>query len=267
MNNRVVRSSGQQGGGFARDMELLDALARAQTRNRTGLRLTDLAVECGREKSQVSRALRRLQDAGVVNQDERSREFTLGWRLYQLAALTAEAQLVRVAEPVLRQIVESLQETAHLCVLRGHDVMTLHSELPRHGYRGSSWVGNAAPAHAMSAGRVLLAEWDEASIAAAYPRSALPGVRPTAKIRTRPQLIAHLADVRRLGYCAVDGEFEAGLVGASAAIRDFRGVAVASINVAAPKARLGSKLKALGERLATDARTVSTRLGGSVIQT
>ncbi|MEZ0114592.1 DNA-binding IclR family transcriptional regulator [Catenulispora sp. EB89] len=84
---------------------------------------------------------------------------------------------------------------------------------------------------------------------------------PTGHIRTRTELIAECARIRARGYATVDEEFERGLVGASSAVYDFRGIAVASLNVAAPKSRLEGRLDALGQRLAGVARRLSGDLG------
>ncbi|GAB3408799.1 hypothetical protein GCM10027569_22170 [Flindersiella endophytica] len=45
-------------------------------------------------------------------------------------------------------------------------------------------------------------------------------------------------------------------------MHDFRGIAVASLNVAAPKAQLGGKLDTLGQRLHRAAAELSAALGG-----
>ena len=203
----------------------------------------------------------RLEAAGLVVRDRRTREFTLGWRLYQLAALTAEAHLITMARPAMNQVVTHLGETTHLCVLRGTSCVTVHSEVPAHGFRGLSWLGIEAPAHTLTAGRVLLAEWSPAEIEAAYPIEELPDLRPTGRIRTRTQLRTECEHIRRQGYAMVDEEFEAGLVGASAAIYDFRGIAIASLNVAAPKGRLGNKLEPLGHYLVRISADLSHSLG------
>jgi DNA-binding IclR family transcriptional regulator len=247
--------------GFARDLDILEALAEAMARTREGLRLTDLATVTGREKSQLSRALARLETNGLVTRDEHSRRFTLRWRLFHFAAITAEARLIALAQPAMRRIVIHLSETVHLCVLRGTAAVTVHSEVPQHGFRGLSWVGVDAPAHTFTAGRVLLAECSDQDLRAAYPREKLPDLRPTTKIRTRTELLAECARIRRRGYALVDEEFETGLVGASAAVRDFRGIAVASLNIAAPKARLDRKLESAGEYIARVAHALSVELG------
>jgi len=248
------------GSGLSRDLEILEALAEAMARTGEGLRLTEVAITTNRDKSQVSRGLRRLERAGLVTCDSSSRRFLPGWRLFRLASMTAEARLLRTVQPAMRKIMVELGETVHLCVLRGTSAVTLHSEVPRHGFRGLSWVGVDAPAHTFTAGRVLLAEWSEDEIRSAYPMEVLPDVPATGRIRTRTDLLAECARIRERGYALVDEEFETGLVGASAAVRDFRGIAVASLNVAAPRARMIDQLDSVGRYVAQVARGVSQDL-------
>lgn len=252
--------------GFARDLDILESISLAVARTGSGLRLTDLAEETGREKSQVSRALVRMEKAGLVARGEDDRRFIPGWRLFHLAALTAESRLIRQAQPVMRDLVAALGETAHLCVLRGTACITLHSELPNHGFRGLSWIGVEAPAHTLTAGRVLLAECSDAELRRRYSEEELPDVPPTGQVRTRTQLLDECARIRLRGYAVVDEEFELGLVGASAVVLDFRGIAVAALNVAAPKARMGGKLDALGQRMRRAATELSADLGATPVR-
>lgn len=247
--------------GFSRDLDLLEAMAVVAAREHRGVRLTELARLTGREKSQVSRAVARLEQAGLVSRDDASRELSLGWRLFHLAALTAEAHLISLVRPTMNTIVVTLGETVHLCVLRGTSCVTVHSEVPPHGFRGLAWLGVEAPAHTLTAGRVLLATWSTDEILAAYPDEDLPDVPERSRIRTRTELLQECERIRARRYAVVDEEFEAGLVGASAAIYDFRGIAIASLNVAAPKGRLGSRLDALGEHLVRQANGLSRELG------
>jgi DNA-binding IclR family transcriptional regulator len=243
-------------------MDIMEALCESISRTGAGLRLTDIATLTGREKSQLSRALSRLERAGLVSRDDISRRFGLGWRLFHFAAMTAEARLTARAQPVMQELVASLGETVHLCALRGTACVTVHSEIPRHGFRGLAWVGVEAPAHTLTAGRVLIAHLADDAILRLYPDAEeLPDVPPMGHVRTRTELLAECARIRARGYATVDEEFELGLVGASAAVHDFRGIAVASLNVAAPKSRMDGKLEALGQRLAGVARRLSIDLG------
>lgn len=245
--------------GLVRDLALLDVLAQAAAEGE--LRLTEIAHRSGREKSQISRALHRLAEEGLVQQVN-GRGWRLGWRLYALAAQSTEAGLVTAARPAMRQLVATVHETVHLCILRGSQLLTVHSETAEHGYRGVGWVGVPVPAHAGSAGRVLLAELEPGVIESMYPPgTGLAGALPTSRLQTADDLYAELEQIRRRGAAVVREELEPGLAGASATIRDFRG-AVASLNLAAPAARLAGQLEEVADRLVLTATMISGLLGG-----
>ncbi|HEY0572825.1 MAG TPA: IclR family transcriptional regulator [Pseudonocardia sp.] len=245
--------------GLRRDMELLDALAAAD--RPAGLGVAGLADRLGRSRSQVSRALRALQAEGLVERDEETLVYRLGWRLYAFAARTAEARLTSHATPYLRRLVSALRETVHLCVLRGDQVLTVSSVSPPHAFRGLGWEGLTVPALTTSAGRVLIADWPGEALAALVHTR--PRIRAGAKlsIRTEEDLYRELARVRRHGYAMVDEEFEEGVVGVSAPVYDFRRQLAAAINVSAPKGRLGHRLREAGELTRAAAGELSEALG------
>src|SRR5215472_10758427 len=70
--------------GLRRDLEILDLLADPQIR--TGLGVSRIAEMLGREKSQISRALKALEAEGMVERDPQTLEYRLGWRIYAFAA-------------------------------------------------------------------------------------------------------------------------------------------------------------------------------------
>jgi DNA-binding IclR family transcriptional regulator len=252
--------------GLRRDMELLDTLAAADRTEAGGLGVAQVADRLGRSRSQVSRALRALQSEGLVERDERTLLYRLGWRLYAFAARTVEARLTHLAAPYLRRLVSSLHETVHLCVLRGDQVLTVSSVSPPHAFRGLGWEGLTVPALSTSAGRVLVADWPAEALRAlleaqlATARSGA-GARGRMAIRTEQDLHLELAKVRRHGFAMVDEEFEEGVVGVSAPVYDFRRQVAAAINVSAPKGRLGQHLPRAGQRTRAIARELSAELG------
>jgi DNA-binding IclR family transcriptional regulator len=246
--------------GLRRDMELLDALASDRV-DAAGLGVAQIADRLGRSRSQVSRALRALQTEGLVERDEETLLYRLGWRLYAFAARTGEARLTQQAAPYLRRLVNTLRETVHLCVLRGDQVLTVSSVSPPHAFRGLGWEGLTVPALATSAGRVLLADWPEQALRSLVERQAT--TRPGARmgIRTEDDLHRELARIRRQGFATVDEEFEEGVVGVSAPVYDFRHHRAAAINVSAPKGRLGHRLPEAGQITLAVARELSAALG------
>ena len=65
------------------------------------------------------------------------------------------------------------------------------------------------------------------------------GVR---KFKSSDEFVSELAKIKQQGFCIVDEEFEIGVVGCSAPVRDAAGRIVAAINIGAPKVRLQAKL-------------------------
>jgi len=249
-----------QGHGLRRDIELLEALGSAEAQRAGGLGVVRLAQLVGREKSQVSRALRALAEEGIVERDPDTLEYRLGWRLFSLVARSVENRLVRVAEPIMRGLSTDLEETVHLCVLRDRQVLTLLS-VSGHSFRAHGWEGRGVPVPCTSAGRVLLLDSTPDDLYVRFPGGDLSDGFPNSSVRTLSDLWARIQEVRRDGYARVREEFEDALVGVSAPIRDFRGRVVAALNVSAPAERLGSRLDEAGRITAAATGTVSAHLG------
>ncbi|MGN5381649.1 IclR family transcriptional regulator [Streptomyces lasalocidi] len=243
--------SAVRGHGLRRDIDLLEALASDEAQRAGGLGVVRLAQLVGREKSQISRALKALAAEGIVERDPDTLEYRLGWRLFSLVARTSESRLVRVAEPVMHALSADLEETSHLCVLSDREVLTLLS-VSGHSFRVHGWEGRGVPAWRLSADRVLLADATPDEL---YVRFGTASEMPV------PELWALIQEARRRGYAQVSEEFEEGLVGVSAPVRDFRGRVVAALNISAPASRLGGRLDEAGRTTARAAARVSVLLG------
>jgi IclR family transcriptional regulator, KDG regulon repressor len=227
---------------LGRALDVLVELGGDEAAANGGLGVVRIAELLGRDKSQVSRTLKALGQRGFVDRDPDTLEYRLGWRLYGLAAQTGRSRLLVLAPPLLRGLVDRLGETAHLSVLEGDEVLTLLSERSPRLVQASDWSGRRVPAHCTSSGRALLLDEDPASL--------------TGDLHRR------LGRARELGYAVVDGEFEPGLVGAAAPVRDFRDRIVAAINVSGPKFRLGDRLDAAGAEVMQAAQELSRGLRG-----
>lgn len=249
------------GGRLGRELELLDRLADAEAAGEPGLGVSALAEATRRDKSQVSRALGRLLEAGLVERDPESLRYTIGWALFSVAARAASGRVLSAAIGPMRDLSAELGETVHLCILDGVDLVTIRTEAPGHRYRASGWVGTRVPAYATSAGRVLLANATPAEIERRFRGIPFVPRGPQAVVRDVPSLIAAVAEARRRGYAVVDEEFEAGVAGVSAPVRDFRGAVVAAVNVSAPADRIRPGLAEAGERTRAAAETIARRLG------
>ncbi len=248
-------------GGVAGDVVLLERLADAEAAGEPGLGVSALAEVAGRDKSQVSRALVRLANAGLVERDAVTRRYRIGPTIFSLAARSSSSRLVTAAAEPMRTLASQLGETVHLCVLDGPELVTLRTESPGHGYRGTGWVGSSVPAHGTSAGRALLVDATRPELEHRFAGVRFTASGPRARVRDVASLAEVVAEARSAGYATVDEEFEAGVAGVSAPIRDFRGAVVAALNVSAPADRLRPRIPEAGERTRLAANAVSRDLG------
>src|ERR1044071_8401662 len=101
------------GHGLRRDLDLLEALASAEAQRAGGLGVVRLAALTGREKSQVSRALKALALEGVVERDPDTLRYRMGRRLFSLVARSAEVRLRGAANPVMPSLSADREERSH----------------------------------------------------------------------------------------------------------------------------------------------------------
>jgi DNA-binding IclR family transcriptional regulator len=273
--------------GLSRDLDVLEVLGTPEALRSHGLGVNRVAELTARDKGQISRTLATLADAGFVDRDRATGKYRLGFQLYSLASRTAEARFVEEAGRYLRKVVNLTHETTHLCVLRGGNVLTLKSELSNHAFRGVGWEGVSVAALSTSSGRALLSDWNDAEIEEWYQEHAMDTriIRPIigasvqdpdamsdaeenrrmGKIKNVEDLKKELNNIRKAGYAKVDEEFEWGLVGASAPIRDHSDRIIGVINVSAPKTRIGSHLDQVGEIIAKVGLEFSLHLGATKV--
>ena len=245
-----------------KELAILIVLGGEEAVEEGGLGVVRIAELIGREKSQVSRALRTLAESRLVDRDPSTRHYRLGWRFFALAARAGEQRLLSVAPPLLERLMKSLGETIHLSVLQGAEVLTVLSKSPPHAVTAVGWSGRMVPVYCTSSGRALLFDHDHDALSELLAGVEFRKLVPDT-VRNVGELYVRIVAARDRGYALVDEEFEFGLVGAAAPVRDFRGRIVAALNVSAPKFRLGERLEAAAQEVKSVADELSALLGWS----
>jgi IclR family KDG regulon transcriptional repressor len=241
-----------------RGVEVLLSLAGDEALAGGGLGVTRISELLGREKSQVSRALKALADYGLVERDTES-TYRLGWKLYAIAKLAGDRRLLEAAAPRLRDLALALGERAHLSVIQGNDVLTVLSESPARVVQAVGWAGRMTPAYCTSAGRALLMDTEDDEIERTFAKVAMLALAPRTP-RSASELAARVSAARELGYAVVDEEFEPDLIGVAVPVREPGGSIVAALNVSAPRFRFLHRVEEAGRELMAAARRVSDEL-------
>lgn len=253
------KPGGERETSIRRGVEVLLSLASDEALAGSGLGVTRISELLGREKSQVSRALKALSEYGLVERDKDA-GYRLGWRLYALAQLAGERRLLEAAGPMMRRLAHSLGERVHLSVLQGAETLTVLSESPGRSVETTGWAGRVTPAYCTSAGRALLLDWDDDEIVAVFGQVEFISRAPKT-VRTPRKLAAAVAAARKDGYVVVDGEFEPDLIGVAVPVRDAQGAIIASLNASAPRYRFVDRVSEAARELAAVAANLSRELG------
>lgn len=258
----LARVVGVKETNLRRELAILTVLGGEEAVEDGGLGVVRIADLIGREKSQVSRTLKVLAESGFVDRDAATLQYRLGWKFFALAARAGEQRLLSVAPALLGRLVESIGETAHLSVLQGVEVLTVLSKSPPHAVKADGWAGRTVPIYCTSSGRALLFDHDQEALFALLTDVEFRELRP-GTVRNIEELQESIAHARERGFALGVEEFEFGLVGAAAPVRDFRGELVAALNVSAPKFRLGGRLEEAGREVKRAADELSALLGWS----
>ena len=267
--------------GLVRDLEVLELLGTDASWQDGGMGVQEIATRLGRDKGQVSRVCHTLASTGLINRDRITRKYRLGHHLYALAMRTQEAHLATLARPALLELMASAEESAHLTVLRGGDIMTVHTELAQDPERDDRFDGISLPALKTASGRAILATFTPDEIAAwweehgelrmdypAHPETSPIQLTEVRRLRKKPNSLNSLAALQKAlktaqkaGFAISDGDLTENIVDAAAPVRNAFGIVVGAISVGARKNRIRDGNIALGQLVFDSARALSLRLG------
>jgi DNA-binding IclR family transcriptional regulator len=197
---------------------------------------SELARRLGLAKSVVHRLVTTLAAEGFL-EPVPGGQYRLGIRLYELGSLVVHGlELREVAHPVLERLRNATNETVHLSILDGTEVVYIERMESQATLRLFSRLGTRMPAHATSSGKVMLAFGPPEQVDAVLS-SRLRRLAPRT-ITTRAGFLDALATVRQAGYAASVEESELGVSSVGAPIFGYEGRVLAALSVAGPSPRL-----------------------------
>ncbi|WP_214318326.1 IclR family transcriptional regulator [Nonomuraea sediminis] len=222
--------------------------------NGQGVTLEELATSSGIPRSSLHRLLSALRHRGFAAQPEPNGPYFLGTEMLAIAFRYSEnLDLRALVHPLLLRLRKELQETVHMAVLDGGEVVYVDKVEANHPIRMTSVIGGRNPAHTTGVGKALLA-WtyptDEAIALWARSYQPLQG-RTRHSITSPAKLAEEMRRIRAAGYSLDMEENEEGVRCAAVPVFLGRPTPLAAISVTAPKSRFPTeKLAAAAETLA-----------------
>lgn len=238
-------------GPLGRYMEVLELVAAFPG----ALTLADVASILDLPKTTAHRLLKGLVKAGLARDSVGGRSYDLGERLTRLVHATVEdGWLVTLANPHLRQLIETTGETCYLTRLVGSHVVVAVSVSPDVRWRGYVQPGVEMPINAAATAKAIMAYQSDALISQAL---AEPLPLLTANTRNdRAWVEAELQAVRERGYATCIGEIDEGLAAISVPIILPDGVVLHALGMTGPLQRIMNER--LPERIAALNDTATT---------
>jgi IclR family KDG regulon transcriptional repressor len=239
-------------------------------RDEEELGVTEISRRLALHKNNVFRLLATLEQQDYIEQCARSERYRLGVRCLELGQSFARSRtLVRCARAALEELASSSQETSHLGVMRGDEVVHLAGEQTERCVMSGLRVGRRLPLHCTALGKVLLACAPE-EVRQDFDRRSGEGrlaARTPHTIVDSHKFFEHLRGVAVQGFAIDLGECEEGLSCAAAPVFDVEGQVVAALSVSGPSFRLGEDrlLAEVAPLVASAAERLSRELGYAVV--
>ncbi|WP_251447926.1 IclR family transcriptional regulator [Vermiculatibacterium agrestimuris] len=218
-----------------KSLQIIEILAK----ERSPMRLQDIAAACGMPASTVLRMLNTLLVYGYINQDPVSLQYSLSLKFAQIGSVVCETVSLRdIAHPFLVKLSRSCSESSCLAVEENMEVVyTDVQDGPDNMLKIMQRIGKRAPMHATGIGKLLLLNYDNKAIDRYIKEKGLPVLSPNT-LTTKKALLEELERIRKQGYAMDNEECELGARCVAAPIRDYTGRIVAGISVSGPLSRL-----------------------------
>jgi DNA-binding IclR family transcriptional regulator len=221
----------------------------AFTADDDALSLTDLVRRTGMAKATVYRLAQELLGWGLLERVDRG--YQLGLRLFEIGQRVPRQRLLREAAlPYMEDLLLATQETIHLAIRDGFDVLYVEKIVVHRGVRKQSRVAGRLPLFCTATGKAILAYSPEGLLEEVISRGLTPLTRHTVIAPT--VLRAQVSRARADGFAVENDETRLGY--SSVAVPVFSGerTLVGALSVTAPTVRtnvrrLTGALRAAGD--------------------
>lgn len=244
-------------------VERISAILQMLATNPGGSGVTEIARQIELPTSTVSRFLLALERVDYVERVSDPPGFRIGPGIFDLAIRASFPRyLTTLARPFLLDLAQSTGETVTLCLPEGRQAHYIYQVPSQYHLQLQDWTGMYLPMHAVSDGKVFLAYASSKQI----DRYLQPPLEQfTANTVAEPAVLRRqLVRVRAQGFAWTQDEYEEGIIGLAAPIKNQNGRVVATVSIGAPKFRFpanGQKDKVVGLILETS-RKISEQLVG-----
>ena len=246
----------------------ISLLAFVSSTGEAGASLTELVMRSGLKQPTAHRLLTALGHAGLVEQDDETKRYHLGYESYVLGILAAPRfGIAVIAQGSVARLAHISEDTAFLTVRRGFFSVCLHREEGTYPIRALVWPAGAR--HPLGVGTGSIA------MLAALPDAEVRQHRQSKRPPVQGKILRHhisswfrisVSDTRKRGFCIHSGLGFPGVGGIGVVVRDEYGQPTAALAIGAAESRLNKvRQETLAKVLHEEAEKVHQQLRRAVL--
>lgn len=227
----------------------------------SGVNVTDISKRLNFPKSSTHEILSTLEKENIIAKDHYN-EYHLGLKLFELGSMArADLEIRRAANPFLKKLNTELDETVHLTVLEGNQILYIDCLESSKRLRTYSVLGVRAPLYCTSVGKAILAFLAEDDLEEILNTIKFEKFTENT-ITDKTFLKDELRTIAQRGYAVDNMEHEEGLRCVGAPIRNHVGKVFAAISVSGPSQRITlGNISEIGKVVMSQAEKISEQLG------
>jgi DNA-binding IclR family transcriptional regulator len=224
--------------------------------------LAEISQTLSLNKSTVHGLVSTLKQMEFLEQNPITGAYQLGIKLFELGqSYLSHIDIRTIVHPQLVELCKKFEETCHLAILNGTEVIYLDKIDSPKSVGIISHIGGRNPSYATGVGKALLADLDNQAIFELF------GNMPLKKLTSRtitniPDLIHSLDKVRKNGFALDIGEIEIDLCCIAAPIKNHEGKTIAAISISAPKTHFSKiRIQEITQAILEKKKCISKKLG------
>ncbi len=187
--------------------------------------------------------LNTLKECNIIVQNERTKKFKLGLKLWQIGMLAYGQNHISISlKPYLKKLKELTGETANLTIMDNYKIVYIAQEESDRLVKMFTTTGATAPLHCTAAGKILLAYKPKEVQELILDKIELTKYTDNT-IMTKRDLVEEISEIRKNGYGFDREERELGVSCIGAPIFDLNDEAIACMTISGPTARFTEENK------------------------
>ncbi len=201
---------------------------------------TDIATQTNLPKSSAHRLISTLVDEGFLSKNPRTNHYRLGLAILSLGGIIfSHRELYKEALPIVQQLSNTLNESAHICLMEQMEVVYLFRVESSHPDRLLTQIGRKNPLHCTSEGLCIIAFQSEETIEQFLKADLYRYTSAT--LTNHDELYSLLSDIRKKNYCLLKDTYYENYTSIAAPIRDHTSTVVSSLSVVGHSSRITEK--------------------------